>query len=349
MTPRERVLAAIDHKPTDRTPADYGAHSGVTERLIDTLGVADAEELLRALGVDMRRVRLNHNQPESEPDDAGYVLNMWGARTREGTFDDGGPNLISPFDEATTVEDVHAHAWPDPDALDYSGIRAECESHAGEYAVYGSPWCPFFHEVGWLIGQENFFVWMATKPEVAAAIIERVVDYEVAVTRRFLQAAGGLVDIAFFGNDYGTQRGPLVSPEMWNRFLRGEQKRLFDEAHDHGCRVMFHSCGSIREVLPALIEDGVDVLDPVQTSAAGMGFDGLLADFGPRVCFHGGVDTQNTLPFGSAEDVRAEVRCFVEATREAGGYILCGSQQFIEDIPLDNILALYDEDTRVRV
>jgi uroporphyrinogen decarboxylase len=348
MTPRERVLAAIEHRPTDRAPADYNALTPVTEALIEKLGVADDEELLRALGVDMRRVRLNHRPPQSEPDDMGYVLDVWGARSRDGVFADGEPNLLSPFGEDATVEDVHAHPWPDPDALDYSGIRAECERHAPEYAIYGTPWCPFFHEVGWLIGQENFFVWMATKPDVVAAILERILDYEVAVTDRFLTAAGGLVDIAFFGNDYGTQRGPLVSPEMWHEFLRGPQKRLFDVARAHGCRVMFHSCGSVREIIPALIEIGVEVLDPVQVAAAGMDFAGLRADFGRRLSFRGGIDTQQVLPLGSTDDVRAEARCFLDAARADGGYILCGSQGFMADIPLDNILAMYDENSRAR-
>jgi uroporphyrinogen decarboxylase len=348
VTPRERVLAAIEHKPADRTPADYGAHTEVTERLIDKLGVADQEELLQALHVDMRRIRLNHNQDPGEPDADGYVRDMWGARTRQHHPPDGRPELISPFDEETTVEDVLAHPWPDPAALDYSHVRNECRKYAGTYATYGTPWCPFFHEVGWLIGQENLFVWMTTKPAVLHAIIRHIVDYEVEVTRRFLEAADGGIDVAYFGNDFGTQRGLLVSPRMWNEFIRGPQKRLFDVSRQYGCRVMLHSCGSVREIIPLLIADGVDILDPVQLTAAGMRFDNLLADFGRQLCFHGGVDTQRVLPFGSTDAVRAEVRSFIESTREGGGYILAGSQQFIRDIPLENILAMYDENARTR-
>jgi uroporphyrinogen decarboxylase len=343
MTPRERVLAAVAHRPTDRMPADYGAHSEVTNRLIERLGVADQEELLRALHVDMRRIRLDHNQPDSEPDADGYVRTMWGARRRQAKSADGRPDSLSPFDETTTVDDVHGHRWPDPDALDYSTVRAQCERHHGQYATYGSPWCPFFHEVGWLIGGENVFLWMSTKPAVLTAIIEHMVEYEVQVARRFLDAAAGMIDITCFGNDFGTQRGLVVSPRMWCDFLRGPRKRLFGLSRDYGFRVMMHSCGGIREIIPLLIEDGVDILDPVQVTAAGMHFDGLLADFGDRLCLHGGVDTQKILPFGSTEDVRAEARSFRDRTRERGGYILCGSQQFIKDIPLENILAMYDQ------
>jgi uroporphyrinogen decarboxylase len=102
----------------------------------------------------------------------------------------------------------------------------------------------------------------------------------------------------------------------------------------------------VRSIIPALIADGVVILDPVQVAAAGMDLASLVRDFGDALCFHGCVDTQRTLPFGTVADVRAEVRSYRELTRERGGYILAGSQDFIEDIPLDNILAIYDENCR---
>lgn len=346
MTSRERVLQAVAHRPTDRAPADYGAHQAVTEGLIQKLGVASIEELLVALHVDMRRIHFDYGQSDTGPDADSYMRTMWGAKRREKDPGDGRPNYHSPFTEDTTVEDVHAHNWPDPSVLDYSQVRGQCEKHYGEYATFGAPWSPFFHEVGWLIGQENFMVWMHMKPEVVHAIIQHVVDYEVEATRRFLEVADGLLDIAYFGNDFGTQRGLFVSPQMWHEFIRKPLRRYFDVSHDCGCKVMKHSCGSIRDIIPCLIEDGVDILDPIQVAAEGMDLAGLVRDFGAELCFHGGVDTQRTLPFGSAEDVRDEVRSYLAITKERGGYILCGSQEFIEDIPLENILAIYDENQK---
>lgn len=346
MTSRERVLEAIRHKPTDRAPADYGAHQGVTDALVNKLGVADVEQMLCALGVDMRRIGCDYYQPDTGPDADGYMRNMWGVRHRQSDPGDGHPNWVSPFHEETTVDDVHAHAWPDAARLDYTKVREQCLQHYPNYATYGAPWSPFFHEIGWLIGQENFVIWMHTKPDVVHAIIEHVTNYEVEATRRFLDAADGMLDIAYFGNDFGTQRALFISPQMWRDFIRKPLKRYFDAAHDHGCKVMKHSCGAVRDIIPALIEDGVDIIDPVQVAAAGMDLAGLVRDFGASLCFHGGVDTQRTLPFGSTEDVRREVRSYRGLTRERGGYILCGSQEFIEDIPLENILAMYDENQR---
>ncbi|MBM4050212.1 MAG: hypothetical protein FJ279_34380, partial [Planctomycetes bacterium] len=236
MNPRERVLLAVGHKKTDRAPANYGAQKEVTEKLIQRLGLKDEEELLQALHVDLRRIPANYAQPDTGPDADGYLRNMWGLRYRKTDPKDGRPNRIPPFNEQTTVEDVHNHRWPDAKALDFSGVRKVCERYHGQYATFGAPWSPFFHEVGWLIGQENFYCWMSTKPEVTHAIIEHVVDYEVEATRRFLEAAGGMVDIAYFGNDFGTQRGLFISPRMWQEFIRQPLKRYFDVSHDSGCK-----------------------------------------------------------------------------------------------------------------
>jgi uroporphyrinogen decarboxylase len=271
---------------------------------------------------------------------------MWGILQREEDPGDGRPNLIRPFNEDSTADDVHAHAWPDAGALDYSGVREQCARHHDEYATFGAPWSPFFHDIAWVIGQEDFMMWMHTKPEVVHAVLEHIAGYEVDVARRFLDAADGLIDIAYFGNDFGTQRGLFISPTLWQEFIRAPLKRFYDVSHDHGCKVMQHSCGAIRDIIPSLIEDGVDILDPVQTAATGMGLAGLMDDFGADVSFHGGVDTQHTLPFGSTDDVRAEVKSYIDLARERGGYILSSSQAFIEDIPLDNILAMYDENRR---
>ncbi|MBI2438846.1 MAG: hypothetical protein HYV36_08570 [Lentisphaerae bacterium] len=353
MTSRERVFAAINHQKTDRLPCDYSAHGEVSDGLKARLGVSNYEELLQALHVDIRRIPAPYGQPASEPDAQGYRRDMWGTRHRGDEPEwaashrynapsDGLPDWIPPFTEESTVEDVHAHAWPDAAKLDFSDVHRQCEQYRGEYALVGAPWSPFFHEVGWLIGEENFFIWMATKAEVVQAIIDHIVDYEVEATRRFLEAAGGLIDIAFFGNDFGSQRALVISPAMWQQFIHAPLKRFFDLAHSFGCKVMQHSCGSVRPLIPRFIEAGVDVLDPIQVAASGMALADLYNDFGQKLSFHGGVDTQTILPFGTVEDVRALIRQYRELTREHGGYILAGSQEYMVDIPLDNILAIYE-------
>jgi uroporphyrinogen decarboxylase len=344
MTSKERVLLAVAHKETDRAAADYGAHQEVTDRLMTHLGLHSREELLQYLGVDLRGVGFSYDQPNRR-DGEGERMTVWGVRYQPG--EEATPaQYIEPFHEDTTPDDVYAHPWPSPEALDYSGIPAQFSGYADDYAFVGGTWSPFFHEVGWLIGQERFFIWMSTKPEVIDAIIDNMVSYEVEVTRRFLEGCADKLDVVSVGNDFGSQRALVISPQMWLRFMRRPLKRFFDLAHDFGCKTLLHSCGSVRDIIPYLIEDGLDVLDPIQVRAAGMDLPGLVRDFGNRLCFHGGVDTQCTLPFGSPEEVRQQVRSYRELTRKGGGYIMTGSQELIEDIPTENILAMYEENRR---
>ena len=347
MTSRERVLRAIAHQPTDRMPADYHALQPVTDRLVQHLGLQNSEELLQFFQIDMRRVGFSYYLPNSAPDDEGYVRDMWGMRVHPGKADGDAAKVRYPFDEETTVDAVYAHPWPSADVLDYRGIAEGCAAVHDDYITYGSPWCPFFHEIGWLIGQENYLMWMHTRPDLVDAITDCIVSFEVAVTRRFLDACDGKLDIAFFGNDFGTQRGLFISPGLFQRFLRQPLKRFYDLAHDYGCKVMQHSCGSVGDIIPWLIEDGVDLLNPIQMRAAGMELPALAQQFGGKITFHGGVDTQHTLPFGAPDDVRAQVRSYRALTRETGGYILCSSQDLIDDISEENILAMYEEELRV--
>jgi uroporphyrinogen decarboxylase len=355
MTSRERVLEAINHQPTDRTPAGFHANKPIWDAAYGKLGTNDKEDVMRHLGIDLRNIAAPYHHNPTGPNADGYMTDMWGVKRLkkdpqtaelEQPAESDRPDEIFPFNENTTVEDVLSHPWPSADTLDFSNVKAECEKYDGEYALYGAPWSPFFHEVGWMIGQENFYVWLGTKPEVMKAIIDAVVEYEVAATRRFLEAACGLIDIAYFGNDFGTQRGLFVSPTMFEQFFRLPLKRYFDAAHDYDCYVMKHSCGSVRAIIPWLIEDGMNILDPVQVQAAGMGLPDLVRDFGDVLTFHGGVDTQHTLPFGTVAEVKAEVRSYINLTREHGGYILNGSQNYLEDTPIENIFAIYEENRK---
>lgn len=157
MTSRERVLEAVNHRPTDRTPAGFHANPPIWDALMEKLGTEDRGEILQHLGIDMRQIGAPYTQPETEPDADGYVQNMWGVRyiPKEMELSDPNqPRRIFPFDEDTTLDDVLAHPWPDPEVLDFSEVRAQCETHNGQYALYGGPWSPFFHEVGWTVGQD---------------------------------------------------------------------------------------------------------------------------------------------------------------------------------------------------
>jgi uroporphyrinogen decarboxylase len=161
------------------------------------------------------------------------------------------------------------------------------------------------------------------------------------VNERIFDAARGELEIYYFGNDFGTQRGLFFSREMFHEFFAPGLARLARQAKERGMAVMFHSCGSVSALIPDFIAAGIDILDPVQAMAAGMDPLKLKTEYGDKLCFHGGIDTQSLLPFGTSDQVRDRVRQVVERAGSGGGYILAPDQLLQGDVPLDNILALY--------
>jgi len=343
---KERVLKALNHQEPDRVPLDYGALWGVTERLCQYLGCDPAlpastyqaypEQLLQRLGVDIRIVRARYIGDEVKKLPDGGYIDLWGVEIGKEGYPVG-----HPLAQATTVADIEGYCWPDPDAYDYEHYAAACEA-MGDYAVCGGDWCPFFTWSLELMGTEQFFVNMYERPEVVNALLTRVTDYYYETTRRMFEAARGKLDIFFMGDDYGTQRRPFIRPEDFRRFCLPQTRRLYGLAKRYGLKVMQHSCGSIRLLLPDLIEAGLDALDPVQVRAADMDINDLKRDFGRQITFHGSIDTQRTLPMGTVEDVRNEVLDRLRNVAPGGGLILCGSQDYIADIPLENIVTIYD-------
>lgn len=342
MTARERVLAAIEHRAPDRVPVDYWAHAPVTERLMAALGVGDYEALLTRLGVDLRNVRgaVRYIGPEHHYLPDGRECNVWGVpvTARGGTY--ASSVTGAPLATATTVREVEAHRLPDPGWWDYAPIAEACAA-AGDHAVMGGAWSPFFCQAMYVMGMAELLEAMAARPAVAEALLTRIADFFLESSRRHFEAAAGRMDIFFMGDDYGGQTGPLISLAMFRRFIKPHLARLFAQAHDFGLKVMLHSCGSVYAFIPDLLEIGLDVLDPVQVRALDMSAEKLATEFGRDLCFHGSIDTQQTLPFGSAEDVRAEVRSRLELF-PAGGLICGPSQEFMVDVPTENILALYE-------
>ncbi len=346
MRPKERVLKAINHQEPDRVPLDYGAWREVSERLCQYLGVDPTceyshwqrypEALLQRLQVDIRIVRAGYIGPAPiRTPDGGYT-DIWGV----GISKEGYP-IGHPLAHATTVADVEAHPWPDPDAFDYEHYAEQCERFA-DYAVCGGNWSPFFTWSLEIMGTEQFMINLHERPDVVHALLTHVVDYYYETSRRMFEAARGKLDIFFIGDDYGTQLGLFMSPRDFRTFILPHLKRLYGLAKSYGLKVMQHSCGSVRAILPDLLEIGLDALDPVQVRAADMDITQLKRDLGQRLAFHGSIDTQHTLPMGTPEDVRREVLDRLEHVAPGGGLILCGSQDYISDIPSENIVAIYD-------
>ena len=337
MTSKERVLRAVRREETDRVPVDVELTGEMQKILLAHFGLADAEDLFRLFGRDFRRVGTRYVGPKRYAPD-GRDADMFGVVS-------GGPTYADtlgwhPFAHAETVAEIERHEWPTVEWFDYSEIEAACDRHR-DFAVTGGEWAPFFCTACHMTGIGRFLEMMLEAPDVAEAILSHLVDFYVASSRRHFEAARGKIDIFFMGDDYGGKNGLLMSPQMWRRLIRPQIARLYAVANEYDVIMMQHSCGSIRPVIGDMIDLGLKILDPVQIAAAHMAPEELKAEFGDRLTFHGGVNTEATLPFGTPEEVYEETKYLMSVLGRDGGYVVCGSQYLQDDIPVENAIAMY--------
>jgi len=337
MNSRVRVLTAFEHEEPDRVPVWCGSSPEFWEKAKRMLGLDD-EGLRRRFGDDFRRVYAQYVGPEF-PLSPGIK-----SRTVFGIERSGigyGQPINHPLANASMTE-VHKYPWPDPAWMDVSGIHADAEKYGGQYAILGGEWSPFWHDVIELLGMRNMYVKMYREPELADAIFEHAVDYYVAVSQNIFEAAADVIDIFFIGNDFGSRNGPLLSEKLFRRFVLPHLKRLIDLGHAYGLKVMLHCCGGFFELIPSMIEAGLDGLHAVQPSCRGMDLARLKADFGDKILFNGAIDS-SWLIFGTPSFVRSTAREVLQIMMPGGGYIAGASHDYVlEETPVENMLAMFD-------
>lgn len=338
MTSRERVLRAVRREETDRVPVDVELTNEMQGILLSHFRLPDAEDLFRLFGRDFRRVYARYMGPQRHAPN-GDPADVFGVAS-------GGPTYADtlgyrPLAHAESVAEVERHEWPDPDWWDYSTIQEQCDRQA-DFAVTGGEWSPFFCQACNMVGIGRFLEMMLEAPDVAEAILSHIADYYVTCSRRYFEAGRGKIDIFFVGDDYGGKNGLLMSPALWRKLIRPQLARLYALADEYDVLMMQHSCGSIRPVIGDMVELGLNILDPVQTAAADMEPEGLKREFGDVLTFHGGVNTEGTLPFGTPDEVYEETKHLMSVLGGGGGgYIVCASQYLQHDIPVENVIAMY--------
>ena len=343
MNSKERVLSSIARSRYDRLPIKHFGEPEVNAMLNEHFGVATELELLKKLGDDFRSVVPRYVGPELQTTDDGGTEGIWGEIYKNISFGEGGYSeaVYLPFKDVETVAELDRFRWPSVDWHDFSTIRGQCDTFR-DYAVIGG-WCgdmDFINGVARCRGVEQVLLDIATEHPVYLEIIERRAAYFLEYFTAMLEAADGGIDIVHVGEDFGTQNGLLISPAAYAKLYRPKYAALAKIAHDFGAKLMLHSCGSVRALLPALIDTGVDIYDVVQVSGAGMAIDGLQRDFGDRLSFCGTVCVQTTLPFGTTEDVRREVE-HRKALFPDGGLIVGPTHAIQVGTPLENILEMY--------
>jgi uroporphyrinogen decarboxylase len=335
MNSRERVLTAFAHEEPDRTPCWCGSSAEFWAKAKTELGLDD-EGLLQRLGDDFRRV---FSKAPNAVTAEGALRTPFGV---ERTGLGWGQPTSHPLIDAT-VQDVLDFAWPDPSLVDVSHIRDETLAYEGQYAILGGEWSPFWHDLIDLLGMENACLKMILDPELIDATLQGIVDYYAAVSQRIFDEAGDAIDVFFIGNDFGSQRGPLISEEMFRRFLMPHLARLIDLGHDYDMKVMLHCCGGVAELIPAMIEVGLDGIHALQPCCETMDPRHLKETFGDKILMNGAVDSHHTLIEGTPESVRDQTREILKIMMPGGGYIAGASHDSIlEETPLENILAMFD-------
>jgi len=350
MSPRERVLAAIEHEQPDRIPRDFWAEKPTLNRLFYWLGYRDEEQLLEQLEIDIRH--LNAKEPPEREINPGIYQNFWGERyiykrtllgaKRGGEADFHGlmrEDLKGALAEAESLAELEAFPYPSPDHMDYSELREQCR-HWERYALlYG--FADVWQRPALVRGWERWFIDMAERPEWVHFLCRKFTDFYLEDYARAAEVSGGRIDIYLLISDLGSQNGPLISMRMFHEFVAPYLQEMIESIHSFGAYVMFHSCGSIYQFIPELIKLGVDILDPIQPTGSQMSPERLKADFGDKLCFHGGIDMQRILPKGTQGEVRAEVKRYCEVLGSGGGYILAPAHLFQPDVPPENIMAFY--------
>jgi uroporphyrinogen decarboxylase len=373
--PRDRLRTALAHREPDRVPLDLGSTqvtsiaSRAQQRLRLHLGLPDVpasvsdrvqqldhveEDLLRVLEVDTRGLwpLTARNAPVEERDDGKHLSHVdeWGLTyriPREGAlwYDLADSPLAG---GALTRERIDAHPWPrGGDPRLFTHLRAEAVAHrAAGFAVVLKSLCAGLFEMAQrLRGMEAFLMDLVESPAAAGHLLDRILEVKLDYWRSALAALGDLVDVAAEGDDYGTQQSLLVSPATFRSVFKPRLAELVRAMKQGapGAFVFFHSCGSVRKILPDFIEIGIEVLNPVQTTAAGMEPLALKRDFGKDVCFWGGgVDTQGVLPRGTPAEVRDDVRRNVDALAPGGGFVFCTVHNIQADVPPENVMAIVE-------
>lgn len=345
-TSRKRVLTAFDRGTPDRVPMDYTASPVLHGRVCRALGMPDENmnALKRKLHVDFQVVDIPYAGPRLFPERENRQVDpAWGIITRWAENESGGYWDYCDFPLADANEEELA-AWPVPGADDFD-IDAPLSQLSGfeDYAVVlgGTKYVDIINAAAKVRGTEQVLVDMITEDEAFLDFVDRRLKVQFDVFERLLEKARGRIDVLFFGDDLGTQRGPLISLDLYRRVIKPRHKPFCELAKAHGARVMVHSCGSSSFAFDDFAEIGVDVVDTLQPEAKDMEPGHLKKRFGDKLAFHGCVSTAGPLAYGSAAEVRDMVRDTFAVMMPGGGYCMAPTHTIQDNTPVENVMELY--------
>jgi uroporphyrinogen decarboxylase len=373
LTSRERVLAVLNHEIPDRVPIVIGPSNatGITmpayRKLKQLLGVESPEgflydwpelgtakideTILERLHSDVRGV-LDREPASIRERNLGRELgspyfNSWGVGSVEGDPGTWFP-AIHPMAETHSIADLESYPWPDMnDPTRVAHVKAEAQKLVREnkYAIMGTPWLAFPLERAFAMQRmDRFMLSLGWHPDFAKALLAKITELCKTLMGHFLDECGDVIDMIKIGDDLGMQNSLLMSPKMYREILKPFHADYLAFIKSRTtAKVFFHTDGDVFPLIPDFIEMGVDILNPIQTSAGKMSdLEGLKRQFGKNIIFCGGIDTHRVLPFGTPEDVRKEVKRIIDVLGKDGGYMLASVHTVMPDVSPENILAMVD-------
>ena len=343
LTPKQRVLNTLNYRGYDRMATFYQATPEFDVELKQSLGVTERADLDARLGVDMKTIAPRWAGPELRRFPDGSWEGIWGERYNNIPYEHGTyPEAVYlPYAGLTDVSEVEKLRFPSADWFDYSTIPAQCDKWADYAICIGGAGTPdFMNGIARCRGVGQVLLDVGARDPVYLKLMEKRHEYFIDWCERGLKAGGGKIDILALGEDYGSQRGLLISPRTFDRVFRTFTREYFDLAHRYGAKAMMHCCGSVVDLLPRLIDMGLDILDVVQVDATGMEIRELHRQYYGKIVLRGSMSVQSTLPFGTRNDVRREVALRQELYRDGG--MIIGPTHAIQPLtPVENVLEMY--------
>jgi uroporphyrinogen decarboxylase len=345
MKPRERVISAFERKGYDRIPVKHEGTPEINAMIMNHFGLCNMEQLLLVVGDDFRYVEPEYVGPKLQTFPDGSIEGYWGERYKYKEFGAGKYLEASylPFACVGSVDELDRSHFPKADWFDYSMIRSQCERirERGFAVCFGTAGdMDFINSIARARGPEQVLVDLILDDPVYLQIMEARFRFYYDMHEKALLAANGMIDFTHIGEDLGTQLGPVIGMNIFEKHFAPKFEAYFRMAHGYGAKTMMHICGHARAFLARLVQLGLDVYDVVQPTAPEMDISRLKQDFGEHLTFCGSVSVQTTLAFGTPQEVEYEVRRRLDLFPK-GGLFLGPTHAIQVGSPLENILALY--------
>jgi len=366
MTSRQRVEIALEHKEPDRVPLDLTIVAGPYHELIEYLNITDdfwwddwahvfpIPAVLDKLNVDVFHIPYGITVPEMWDKHSEFYKDEWGYTKQRISDGRGGFHyqmIDHPLADAKSVDDIMDYDWPGFDEPRIEGLEKYVRRlyEETDFALTMTFGGNIFEISHYLRGMENFFIDLIANPEMACAVMDKILEIRLHRDKQILQAVGKyLTYFRFQGEDLGSQRSPLISPETFRELVKPRLQTEWRAAkaeyllHNPKGKISIHSCGAVFDFMGDFIEMGADMVNPIQPNAVGMDTELLKKTFGDKLCFHGAINTQDALSNGTILDIVQEVKTRMEHLAPGGGYIMSPSHNIQSGVKPEKIIAMYE-------